>query len=104
MSKIDRYIRHDNYERFVYKIFKRHDKDKDNFLNKEGKSNESIKFLLPLLTTIEFTTLMNNFKDPNLKETDINEIYLRMMGTSSSDLGIDFKSFFENSLFKTSSQ
>ena len=37
MSKIDRYIRHDNYERFVYKIFKRHDKDKDDLLNKEGE-------------------------------------------------------------------
>lgn len=37
MSKIDRYIRHDNYKRFVEKIFKRHDKDKDNLLNREGK-------------------------------------------------------------------
>ena len=37
MSKIDRYIRQDNYERFVYKIFKRHDKDKNELLSKEGE-------------------------------------------------------------------
>jgi hypothetical protein len=37
MSKIDRYIRQDNYERFVYKIFKRHDKNKDDLLSKDGK-------------------------------------------------------------------
>lgn len=36
MSKIDRYIRHDNYKRFVEKIFKRHDKNKDNILDREG--------------------------------------------------------------------
>ena len=42
---------------------------------------------------------MKNFKDPNLNDTDINEIYLRMMGSSDSGDGIDFKSFFSNSLF-----
>ena len=43
---------------------------------------------------------MKNFKDPNLSETDVNEIYLRMMGQSESGDGIDFKSFFKNSLFQ----
>ena len=42
---------------------------------------------------------MKNFKDPNLNDTDINEIYLRMMGSSDSGDGIDFKSLFSNSLF-----
>lgn len=91
MSKIDRYIRQDNYERFVYKIFKRHDKDKNELLSKEGNL---------LSNPQEFTILMHNFKDPNLTETDINEIYLRMMGQSESGDGIDFKSFFKNSLFQ----
>lgn len=36
MTKIDKFIRKDNYERFVYKIFKRHDSNKDEFLNQEG--------------------------------------------------------------------
>ena|SRR3990167_5117145 len=36
MSKIDKYINKDNYSRFVLKIFKRHDADKDDLLNKES--------------------------------------------------------------------
>lgn len=43
---------------------------------------------------------MKNFKDPNLEETDINEIYLRMMSSSQEQEGIDFEAFFENSLFR----
>ena len=37
MSKIDKYINKDNYSRFVLKIFKRHDADKDDLLNKDSK-------------------------------------------------------------------
>lgn len=98
MSKIDRYIRHDNYKRFVEKIFKRHDKNKDDLLDKEG---ENFFFSLIIFFFLEFTILMRNFKDPNLEEADINEIYLRMMGASESSDGIDFDAFFENSLFKS---
>ena len=58
MEKIDKYIKAENYERFVYKIFKRHDKDKDENLSKE-----------------EFFKLMKNFQDPNLTEKDIEDIY-----------------------------
>ena len=36
MGKIDKYINKDNYSRFVLKIFKRHDSDKDDLLNKES--------------------------------------------------------------------
>lgn len=83
MEKIDKYIKKDNYERFVFKIFKRHDKNKDNLLDKE-----------------ELEILMKNFSDPNLTDADINEIYLKMMGSSASGDGIDYKSFFKHSLFR----
>ena len=85
MEKIDQYIKKDNYQRFVHKIFKRHDKNKDNLLDKE-----------------ELETLMGNFGDPNLTQTDIDEIYLKMMGSSADGDGIDYKSFFKHSLFKES--
>ena len=66
-------------------------------MSKEGKY---FKFVNLFNLFIEFTILMKNFKDPNLNETDINEIYLRMMGSSESGDGIDFNSFFTNSLFQ----
>ena len=77
MEKIDKYIRAENYERFVYKIFKRHDKDKDEQLSKQ-----------------EFFRLMKNFQDPNLTEKDIEDIYNRMVDSSKDDKGgIDYNAF-----------
>lgn len=81
MNKIDRYINKDNYSRFVLKIFKRHDSDKDDLLNKEN-----------------FTTLMRNFQDPNLTDKDINDIYGSMLKDSKSPDGIDFNAFLKKSL------
>lgn len=36
MDSIDKYMNDETVERFLQKIFRRHDKDKDNLLNKEG--------------------------------------------------------------------
>jgi Ca2+-binding EF-hand superfamily protein len=82
MEKIDKYIRAENYERFVYKIFKRHDKDKDDNLSKP-----------------EFFALMKNFKDPNLTEKDMEDIYMRMIeSTKDSKSGIDYNAFLRHSI------
>lgn len=58
MDSIDKYINEETTDRFLYKIFKRHDKDNDNYLNKE-----------------EFRCLMKNYKDDNLTESDINDVF-----------------------------
>lgn len=39
MDSIDKYMNDETVERFLQKIFRRHDKDKDNLLNKEGEDN-----------------------------------------------------------------
>jgi len=36
MDSIDKYMNDETVERFLQKIFRRHDKDKDSLLNKEG--------------------------------------------------------------------
>ena len=82
MDNIDKYIRAENYERFVNKIFKRHDRDKDQMLSKE-----------------EFTRLMNNFQDKNLMPKDIEDIYNRMReDTTEEGDGIDYLAFLKNSI------
>ena len=80
MSKIDKYINAENYSRFVMKIFKRHDTDKDDLLNKEN-----------------FTQLMKNFQDPNLTEKDIQDIYNSML-KDPQQKGIDYQSFLKKAM------
>lgn len=36
MESVDKYVNEDTTERFIQKIFRRHDSDKDGYLNKEG--------------------------------------------------------------------
>ena len=88
MSKIDKYINKDNYSRFVLKIFKRHDADKDDLLNKDSMG----------ISDLDFTTLMRNFQDPNLTDKDIQDIYNSMLKDSKNQEGIDFNAFLKKAL------
>ncbi len=89
----------------MQKIFKRHDKDKDGFLSKEGEiAIGLVKLpLLPhfLITMIfrllEFTMLMRNYKDDNLSQKDIETIFEGMLPNSEAK-GVDLKSFIKHSL------
>jgi len=79
MDSIEQYINDETTERFLQKIFNRHDRDKDKYLNKE-----------------EFRFLMKNYKDDNITEKDIDEIYDRL--SKGDKLGISYDNFKKNSI------
>jgi len=68
MNSVEKYINDDTTDRFLQKIFKRHDTDKDGYLNQEGIFN----------LFLEFCFLMKNYKDEHLVEKDMLEIYKKM--------------------------
>lgn len=79
-------------ERFLQKIFRRHDKDKDGMLNKEG----CILIYLFFLKLLEFIALMKNYKDENLTNKEIENIYEGIIQNDAK--GIDFKTFVKYSM------
>lgn len=108
MDNIDRFMKLEHYERFLYKIFKRHDKDKDNKLSREGKTFfewKSFEFeFAPCLFNrraskgLEFINFLKNFKEAMLTEKDLEDIYERFAMDSQVKSGVDFHSFKKNSM------
>ena len=80
MDSVEKYINDETSERFLQKIFRRHDSDKDGYLSKE-----------------EFTFLMQNYKDENLSVADIDEIYKHM--SKGDPKGVDFNNFKKHSMW-----
>ncbi|KRX00177.1 hypothetical protein PPERSA_10676 [Pseudocohnilembus persalinus] len=77
MESIEQYVNDETNERFLTKIFRRHDKDKDGFLNLE-----------------EFRQLMQNYKDKNVKEEDLNELYQKICLGNKDGVSLEnFKKF-----------
>ena len=58
MDSVDTYIEGECLHKFLYRIFKRHDVDKDNKLN-----------------IIEFRKLMKNFEDRTLTDKEVKEAF-----------------------------
>lgn len=75
-GSIEQYLTDETVERFMLKIFRRHDQDKDGFLNMG-----------------EFVILMKNFGDENLTLDDITSIYNDIKETEQ---GIDYEAFKSN--------
>lgn len=63
MDSVEKYINDETSERFLNKIFRRHDFDKDGYLSWEG-----LEFYF---NSLEFKILMSNYKDENLSEKDM---------------------------------
>ncbi|CAD8132115.1 unnamed protein product [Paramecium octaurelia] len=79
MNSVEKYINEETTDRFLQKIFKRHDSDKDGFLNQQ-----------------EFVFLMKNYKDSHLTEADMLAIYNRM--SQGDPKGVSYENFKKYSL------
>ena len=75
-SSIEQYLTEDTVERFMLKVYRRHDQDKDSFLNFH-----------------EFSNLIKNFGDESLTTDDIQSIYNDI---KESEQGIDYEAFKKN--------
>ena len=87
----------DTSEAFLVKIFKRHDKDKDGSLNKEG-SNYS---MVLIKSYVEFTQLLKISPEvQGITDKEAEDVFLSIASGQGERMGVDLKTYLRYCSFQ----